>query len=501
MSATQDEVIAFLSNGASYGLPGVKVEPIETHCSIVFLVGDRAYKLKRLIAFSSLDYSTVERRATACRAELELNRRTAPELYLGVHAIRRRAAGELGFDGEGRVIDWVVIMRRFDRADLFDHLADAGRLTPELISALADEIAQFHEAAQRTAGFGGADGLRTAIERNRCDLKTVEGILSHEAAVSLNNASLDALKRAGPLLDRRRDEGKVRRCHGDLRLANICLLDRRPTLFDAIEFSDQVSCTDVLFDLAFLLIDLQHHGLDVLANILFNRYLDVTGDTEGLAVLALMLSVRAATRAYILASAVQRQVRREEAQRHAAAARAHLALALSLLADAPAGVIAVGGVGGSGKAAVVHDLAATFRPVPGARVLRSDVARRRLLSIPQNARLPAGAYGEAPTERAYADLALAAQQVVAVGFAVIVDAGFVRAEQRQAMAAAASAASVPFVGLWLGASQDLHRASATGTGDWHAIQQERLGLAATLAAARRLVATIPTAGRQPFTHA
>jgi predicted kinase len=253
--------------------------------------------------------------------------------------------------------------------------------------------------------------------------------------------------------------------------------------------------------LAFLLIDLHHHGLDVLANILFNRYLDVTGDTEGLAVLALMLSVRAATRAYILASAVQRQIRAEEAQRHAAAARSHLALALSLLADAPAKVIAVGGVGGSAKVAVVHDLAATVRPVPGARVLRSDVARRRLRSIRPDARLPADGYDAPTTARANADLALAAQQVVAAGFAVIVDAGFVRAEQRQAMAAAASAASVPFVGLWLGAPQDLQRTGAAGTCDWHAIQQERLGLAATLAAARRLVAAVPTAGRQPFTHA
>ena len=500
MVAAQDEIVAFLSDGGSYGLPGAKVERIETHCSIVFLVGDRAYKLKRLVAFSSLDYSTIERREAACRAELELNRRTAPELYLGVHAIRRRTAGELGFDGEGSIIDWVVAMRRVDQADLFDHLADAGRLTPESIAALADEIAQFHETAERVVGFGGANGLRAAIERNSCDLKTVEAILGRDAAESLYNASLDALERAGPLLDRRRDEGRVRRCHGDLRLANICLLDGRPTLFDAIEFSDQVSCTDVLFDLAFLLIDLRHHGLDVLANILFNRYLDATGDSEGLPALPLMLSVRAATRAYILAGAVQRQAREEEARRHAAAARSHLALASSLLADAPAKLIAVGGVGGRSKASVVHDLAATVRPVPGARVLRSDVARRRLVNIPPNARLPAAAYDAATTERAYADLASAAKQVVTAGFSAIVDASFVHPEQRQAIVAAASGASVPFVGLWLGAPQDLQRAAAAGAGDWHAIQQNRLGLATTLATARLLVRAVSAIRRCPPAH-
>ena len=270
-------------------------------------------------------------------------------------------------------------MRRFDQADLFDHLADAGRLTPELVSALADEIARFHQAAEHITGFGGADGLRDAIERNRCDQRTVEAILGQDAVAELHKASLSTLERVARVLDRRRDEGRVRRCHGDLRLANICLLDSGPTLFDAIEFCDQVSCIDVLFDLAFLLMDLHHRGLDVLASILFNRYLDATGDTEGLAALPMMLSVRAATRAYALAGAMERQARQDEARRHAAAARSHLALALSLLGEAPARVIAIGGVGGSAKSSLAHALAASFRPAPGARVLSSEATRRRLM--------------------------------------------------------------------------------------------------------------------------
>lgn len=329
----QDEVIAFLSDAASYGVPGGALERIDTHCSMVFLFGNRAYKLKRAIAFSSLDYSTVARREAACRAELALNRRTAPALYVGVEAIRRRPTGALGFDGRGPIVDWVVVMRRFDQADLFERLAEAGKLTPELLSALAEEIARFHEGAERMSAFGGAAGLRDAIERNHSDQQTVDAILGHEAVERLHAVALGALERAGPRLDRRRAEGRVRRCHGDLRLANICLLDGRPTLFDAIEFSEPVSCIDVLFDLAFLLMDLRYRGLGTLADVLFERYLDATGDTRELSVMPLLLSVRAATRAYTLAAAVARQASSEQARLHAAAARSHLSLASSLLTE------------------------------------------------------------------------------------------------------------------------------------------------------------------------
>jgi uncharacterized protein len=482
---SQNEIIAFLSKGATYGLSGSQVERIETHCSIVFLVGNRAYKLKRPVAFSSLDYTTVERREAACRAELALNRRTAPELYLGVHAIRQRSGGKLAFDGEGAAIDWVVAMRRFDQADLFDHIADARRLTPELIGALADEIARFHEASERTAGFGGAEGMRLAIERNRADQQTVEAILGRDAVEALNTASLGALERAAPLLDRRRREGRVRRCHGDLRLANICLVEGRPTLFDAIEFSEQVSCIDVLFDLAFLLMDLHHRGLDVQANILFNRYLDSTGDVDGLAALPLMLSVRAATRAYTLAGSVQRQHHQSEAQHHASAARSHLALASSLLAEAPARLIALGGVGGSSKASIAYGLAATFRPAPGARVLRSDAVRRRLLNLPPNTRLSATAYDAATTKQVYAALTMEAEQSVRAGFTAILDASFADPAERPAIAAAAIAVSAPFIGLWLGPPQDLQTGGAAGAAGWHAIRRGQ-GLATILSTARLL---------------
>lgn len=253
---SESEVIAFLSSGTSYGLPAEPVERIETHCSIVFLVDDRAYKMKRPIAFSALDYTSVERREAACRREVELNRRTAPELYLGALPIRRGEDGRLAFVGTGPVVDWVVVMRRFEQTALFDYLAAQDLFTADLAGALAEEIARFHAGAELTRIDGGAAGLMRAIEQNRHDQLTVEPVLEKSAIASLFAKSAACLDRVGAVLDRRRAGGRVRVCHGDLRLPNICLYHGRPTLYDAIEFAEELSCIDVLYDLAFLLMDL-----------------------------------------------------------------------------------------------------------------------------------------------------------------------------------------------------------------------------------------------------
>lgn len=470
MSQTEQEIVAFLSNGANYGLPHARIARIDTHCSIIFLIGNYAYKLKRPVAFSALDYSTVDRRGAACRAELELNRRTAPELYLGVHAICRRPNGELAFDGEGQVLDWVVEMRRFDQGDLFDRLANGGFLSPELMRALADEIASFHETAEPRFDFGGAAGLRRAIERNRDDQHTVEAILSKNAVEELYAASIDTIGRISHVLDQRRQQVRVRRCHGDLRLANICLVDGRPTLFDAVEFSDEVSCIDVHFDLAFLLMELHQRGLDLLANIVFNRYLDATGDADGLAAFPLMLSIRAASRAYTLALAVQRQTGREQAQRLVAAAQSHMALAAAMLGTFPARLVAIGGLSGSHKASLAADLAATFAPAPGARILRSNAVRKRLLGLSQPSRLPPTAYRPELDEAVYAALAGEARQLLATGFTVVVDAGFMQSAHREAIITVASSAAVPFTGLWLGAAQDMEVSATTPAANWQILE-------------------------------
>ncbi len=444
----QREVIAFLSAGESYGTPGAAVEQILTHCSIVFVTGERAYKLKRAVRFSYLDYSTLALRERFCRAELAINRRTAPALYLGLRKVTREADGGLAFDGAGAAVDWVLEMRRFREADLFDRMAEAQRLTPALMRALADIIADFHERAEATPEHGGSASLAATIAGNDENLRLASPPLERAAIERLGAQSTALLAAIGGLIEARRAGGKVRRCHGDLHLRNICLFEERPMLFDAIEFNDDFACIDVLYDLAFLLMDLIARGMGDHANLVLNRYLDRSGDGGGLAALPLFLSLRAAVRAHVL-GALLRSGKPEKAAENRAAAASYLALALTLLQRAPPRLIAVGGFSGTGKSLLAQALAARLPPPPGARLLRSDVLRKRLAGVAPETRLPRESYSLEAARRVYAALQDEAAATLAAGRSVIVDATFLRPDERDAIAAVAARAGVPFTGLWL----------------------------------------------------
>ncbi len=333
----QAAVIGFLSRPASYGKGDQRVERIDTHCSIVFLVGDHAYKLKRAIRYASLDYTTLALRRSACEAELLLNRRTAPALYLGVRAIKSGNDGALMFDGSGPTLDYVVAMRRFAQSELFDRMAEAGRLTPELMRSLGETVARLHLAAEVTPEFGGSAAIRRVIADNDHELAKVAAELDGAAVGMLSSQARAALDGMAALLDRRRAEGKVRRCHGDLRLANICLYEGHPTLFDCIEFSDEIGCIDVLHDLAFLLMDLEVRGRADLSRAVLDAYLTLMPEADGLAALPLFLALRAATRSFALAGAARRQDDSRDAARLMAAARRHIDAGIGFLARASAG--------------------------------------------------------------------------------------------------------------------------------------------------------------------
>ena len=190
------------------------------------------------------------------------------------------------------------------------------------------------------------------------------------------------------MLDRRGAAGKVRRCHGDLHLRNVCLFEGKPTLFDCLEFSDELASVDVLYDLAFLLMDLEHRGLADFANLVLNRYLDLTGEDDGLAALPLFLSLRAAIRAHVTAAAMERAAQSAAEPAMAAEARRYLELAAQFLRPRSCRLIAIGGLSGTGKST----LAAALAPCLGARVLRSDVIRKRLFGVAPETQLPASAY-------------------------------------------------------------------------------------------------------------
>lgn len=466
--ADQSEVTAFLAKPETYGSGVENVERIDTHGAMVFLAGEHAYKVKRAVRFPYMDFSTLALRQHACQQEVIVNRRTAPDLYQGAVPIIRGADGGLSLGekgsgekggGDGDVVEWLVVMKRFAQEQLFDRLAQAGALTPELMRALADEIAAFHAAAETlssmTTGQGGAAAIGAVIEENALEFAERPDLFPVVAAEAYTQSARAALSRIAVLLDQRLAEGFVRRCHGDLHLRNICLIEGRPTLFDAIEFNDAIACIDVLNDLAFLLMDLEHRGLRPYANLVLNRYLQHSGEITSLAALPLFLSLRAAIRAKVSASAeanltdaAEKRTLRVEIQRYFDAAVAYLA-------PPPARLIAVGGLSGSGKTSLARALAPKIGAAPGALHLRSDVLRKALLGVDELTPLPQDAYTPENSARVYNTLLSQARTILTAGHSVVVDAVYSNPARRQAIEAVARDVGVRFTGLWLRAPEDI----------------------------------------------
>ena len=422
----------------------------ETHVSLIFLAGDRAYKLKRAVKFPYLDFSTVELRWRACEAELDLNRRTAPEIYEEVRGIFRSSAGQISFAPIGAAVDWVVVMRRFDQDLLFDSLAQAGRLEPKMMDQLADHIARFHAAAERRFDCGGAAEIADLAElQHRCLAERRHADFEPREVDAILAVWRERLAAVAELLDQRRSAGKVRHCHGDLHLRNICLFDGKPALFDCLEFSEALASIDVLYDLAFLLMDLEHRGLAHFANRVLNRYLDRAQEDDGFAALPLFLSLRAAIRAHVVASALDGAPDSAPRAEMAAEARRYLDLAHRFLEPRPVRLIAIGGVSGTGKSTLAAGLAPELGLRPGARVLRSDVARKLLLGVDPETRLPATAYTREISCRVYDVLRQKAATALAAGYSAVIDAVALKPEERRSFAEVARTAGVPFSGLWL----------------------------------------------------
>ncbi len=452
--ASQRALIAWLSSPAADGLGAAgTVERVETHASVVFLAGSRAWKLKRAVRYDYLDYSTAARRRHYLLEELRLNRRTAPSIYRAVHAVRRNADGRFRIGGHGGpAVDYLLEMRRFDASTQFDRMADRGALDPGLMPPLADAMAGLHEVAQPRRDQGGAEAMCRVIEGNRDGLATYgASALDGAACARLAEGSLALLERLAARVDARRAGGFVRHCHGDLHLRNVCLVDGETTIFDCIEFDDAFSCIDTWYDAAFLMMDLLDRNLGGHANVVLNRYLERTGDIDGLALLPLFLSVRAAVRAKICVTAATLQTDAANAEALRDDARSYVDLALAAMEPGVPRVVAIGGISGSGKTTLARRLAPPAGPAPGAVVLRSDVERKRRFGVAPETPLGPEGYTAEANRRVYEALVERARAVVDAGHAVIVDAVWPDPYWRGAMEEAAREAGAPFTGLWLDA--------------------------------------------------
>ncbi|TAN13975.1 MAG: hypothetical protein EPN34_00405 [Burkholderiaceae bacterium] len=408
------------------------VELVQTHLSWLLLAGATAYKIKRPVVLPFVDFSSLAERRRCCEEEVRLNRRFAPQLYLGVSRITGTSDAPR-LDGDGEAFDYAVRMRRFASGSLLAERATAGTLLAADVDRLAERIAAIHLAAPRAApdsGFG------TPERRAAAPLSVLDALrLAAPSCADAYTAMRRWLKREAaalaPLWHARMAAGFVREGHGDLHLANLVLLDGDILPFDAIEFDPALRWIDIVDDAAFTAMDLIAHERSGFAVRFINGWLDATGDHAGLALWRHALVYRALVRA--LAAALQPRAGPD----YLAVAR-HLAAALR----APR-LIVMHGLPASGKSVVALRIAEAI----GAIRLRSDVERKRLLGLPALAdthAAAADAYSAGATQRTYARLAELARTTLEAGWPAIVDAAFLRRTERARFAELAEELGVPF---------------------------------------------------------
>lgn len=448
MDETQASIFEFLEQPSTH--QGETVRRMDTHAAAVFLAGDRALKVKRAVSFPFLDYSTLDKRRAACIAELEVNRRFAPQLYRRVVPITREFSGNLALDGHGEVVEWAVEMNRFDESQTLDCLADRGVLDSRMAEKLAAMTLAMHQNAQSADVAQWLSAVESYIGQNTEAFRGYPDLFPEAALMQLEGSLRHELERLRPLLVERGRRGFVRQGHGDLHLGNITVVNGAPVAFDAIEFSPVIASGDVLYDLGFLLMDLVERGQVANANIVLNGYLGSSGSLEaldGLAGLAFFMSVRAAIRAKVIAARIGQDKCHDAEVR--ASARRYFDLALQLLRRIEPLLISIGGLSGVGKSVIAKRLAGIVPPLPGALVLRSDVLRKHMFRCPETEPLPPEAYRQDVSTRVYAELLERAIRTVSAGLSVVVDATFMNAEARRKVESAARSTESVFVGIFL----------------------------------------------------
>ncbi len=446
--ATQEAVFELLGNPASYGLPAAaRIVRHQTHAAIVFLAGDRALKVKRAVRYPFLDFSSLDKRKAACEAELAINRKFAPQLYRRLVPITREGTGALALDGNGEPIEWAVEMARFDEDRTLDRLAERDELDERLLAKLAVAVAAMHARAEPVEPTPWIAAVEQFISNNTSIFRRHPELFEGTAVSALERQSLAAYNRLRPLLIERGKQGLIRRGHGDLHLGNLAVLDGEPVAFDALEFDPIIASGDLLYDLAFLLMDLLEFDLSTAANQVLNGYYATArrdADCEGIAALPFFMSLRAAIRAMTTTSRLD--MTKDKVARRA---RRYFNLAHELLAPAKPTVLGIGGLSGTGKTVLARSLAPLLAPAPGALVFRSDVERKALFGVGEHERLAASAYRAEISERVYRIIIDKAARVARAGHSAIVDAVFARTEERTAIEAAAAAGGVEFCGLFL----------------------------------------------------
>lgn len=454
----QAGAIAFLESGAGIGR---FVRRVDTHGAMIFLTHDMALKIKRDVKYDYMDLSTLGKRHTMLERELELNRPFAPSIYREVLPLARSVSGALSLGGPGDVVEWVLVMNRFPEEAELTHIARDTGIDDDLAERLGQSVARYHDAAP----VRDLDGT-ILIEEILDELARVLAPMTEFGvdARAFLDTSRQAWEGSRDIMSARSQSGHVRRCHGDLHLRNIVMLGEVPTPFDALEFDERLGTCDTLYDLAFLLMDLDHLGMRQAANVVLNAYLaqDVLGAEDyGLHLLPLYLSVRAAIRAMVDIQSAGYAPDRAELTGDA---RSYMRQALGYLSPTPPKLVAIGGYSGTGKTTVARAIAHHIGAAPGAILVRSDVVRKSLMDCDPLKKLGPEGYAPEVSGKTYEIMRAQARHVLQQGHSAILDAVHGTSNERLAAESVAASESVGFCGFWLDATTPTRAARVASRG-------------------------------------
>lgn len=406
------------------------IKLIQTHCSYVLLTGDYAYKLKKPVDFGFMNYSTLEARKHFCFEELRLNCIGAPEIYLEVCPITQ-TGDKYQLGGTGEVVEYTLKMRQFPQEALFSEMFQSGELKQEHIIELAQVVAQYHAKAatsDRISSFGEVSQIRAAFDQNYQQTEKYIGIIQTQQQFNETKDYTDKFFRDRTSLFKSRKENNfIRECHGDLHLRNICLWHDRIMLFDCIEFNEAFRFVDVMYDIAFVIMDLSAGNRKDLANIFLNTYIEQTGDYQGLQILPLYLSrqayVRAKVTSFLLDDTGLSEAQKQQAVKTAAD---YYKQAWEYTKPTQGRLILMSGLSGSGKSTTARYLA----PQLGAVHLRSDAIRKHLARIPLLQRGGDELYTPEMNQKTYSRLMELGIMLARLGFSVILDAKYDKQQLR-----------------------------------------------------------------------
>jgi aminoglycoside phosphotransferase family enzyme/predicted kinase len=460
-------VIRALLDPAAYPHPVDRVKLIQTHVSYVLLAGEHVYKIKKPVDFGFLDFSTLGKRRYYCRQEVILNARLCPGTYLGVSQIRERVSpsasgrSRITVDGAGKVIEYAVRMRRLPDERMMDHLLESGDLTGQMVLALAERLAEFHdrsETSPRIAEYGDW-AIRHAWEENlRQWAEYIGDTISEEQDRVIRAYGEAFFAREAELLRQRVSNLRIRDCHGDLRSDAVCFTDDI-CIYDCIEFNRRMRYTDVAGDVGFLAMDLDYRGHDGVAVDFVNAYVGASGDSDLHRVIDFYKCYRACVRGKVEGFRSRMpEVPPRERRLAARAARRYFELACHYAQSLPPALLVITcGFTATGKSA----LARRLTELTGIDAISSDVVRKRLAGLaPSDHRFEPfqrGIYTREFTERTYAALLEEARERLHKGRSVILDASFLRRQHRRAAARLAAAEGAQFACLECRASDDAVR--------------------------------------------